>query len=282
MQAGDIAACEDLWHHAWEALRTAYALPGAEATDAERARLCRRLEHLRSTDPEGSWVADDGGAVCGVAQAFRREGLWVLSLLGVAVSSQSRGVGRALLERTLRYGDGTSPGLILSSRDPRAMHRYAAAGFALHPTVAAMGILDHARLPDAPRREVRRGTGDDLAHVGAIGRRLRGAAHGPDVEFLLAEGAQLLVAEDGFALFGAVRPILLAATHEDTARALLRAGFASMPDGSTVDAIWITGQQQWAIRLCVELGLELHPAGAVMVRGEPGPLAPYLPSGAFG
>lgn len=282
MEADDVGVCEELWHHAWEALCAAHALPAPGATGEDRARLCRRIEHLRRTDPGGSWVAVDDGAVRGLAQALLREGLWVLSLLGVAVSSQSQGVGRALLEQALAYGGSPQRGLILSSPDPRAMHRYAAAGFALLPTVVATGTLDHARLPDRAAPEVRRGTGDDLAHVAGLGRGLRGAAHGPDIEFLLAEGAQLLVAEEGFALFGAVRPILLAATDEETAAALLRAGFAAMPDGSSVEAMWITGQQQWAIRLCVELGLELHPAGAVMVRGEPGPLAPYLPSGAFG
>ena len=282
MEEGDIATCEELWQEAWEALRQAYAMGGSGPTGAERARLRRRIAHLRATDPGGSWVADDDGMITGLAQAFVRDGLWVLSLLAVAVSSQSRGVGRSLLERTLRYGDGDGPGLILSSRDPRAMHRYAAAGFALHPSVMAMGTVDHARLAGDPGVDVRPGAAGDLDHAAYLGRRLRGAPHGPDVEFLLGEGAQLFVAEGGFTVFGERGPVVLAATDERTAGALLHAGLGALPDGAAVGMLWVTGRQQWAIQAAIELGFELHPQGAVMVRGAPGPLSPYLPSGAFG
>lgn len=286
MEADDVVPCEALWQDSFAALRQAYALPGASPTDEERARLCRRIEYLRGTDPAGSWVADDDGMIIGLAQALVREGLWVLSLLGVAVSSQSSGVGKALLERTLTYGDPGGPGLIQSSRDPRAMRRYVSAGFALHPALSAVGVVDRARLSEADsgRRGpgVRRGSADDLAQVAALGRRLRGAAHGTDVEFLLGEGAELLVADQGFAFVWEARPVVLAAADDDTARGLLRAALATGDDGTPVHVDWITASQQWAIRACVEAGLELHPEGAVMVRGAPGPMSPYLTSGAFG
>lgn len=283
MEADDVTACEELWHHSWAALRLAYGLPGSSPSAEDRARLRRRIEHLRGTDPEGSWVADDDGMVSGIAQAFVRQGLWVLSLLGVAVSCQSQGVGRALMERALGYGPADGPGLIMSSRDPRAMHRYVSAGFRLDPVVAAMGELDRSRLPAGPLAgKVRAGDPGDFERVADISRRQRGAAHGPDLEFLLAQGARLLVSDDGFAVFGATRPVLLAAADADSARALLLAGMADMPDGAEIEVGWMTSSQQWAIRSCVELGLELHNAGAVMVRGAPGPLTPYLPSGAFG
>jgi hypothetical protein len=91
-----------------------------------------------------------------------------------------------------------------------------------------------------------------------------------------------VVPDRGYAL---VRPngvAIVAALDEDTATQLLVAGLAATPEGATVDVNWMTGAQQWAIRTCTDLGLELHPAGAVMVRGSPGPLAPYIPNGAFG
>lgn len=284
MEAEDVVACEALWKDSFEALREAYALPGAPPTEADRARLRRRMEYLRDTDPGGAWVADDDGMVVGLAQAAVREDLWVLSLLGVAVSSQSSGVGKALLERALTYGDRGSAGLIQSSRDPRAMRRYVAAGFALLPALTAVGVVDQARLAEVQGTgpAVRHGGREDLAHVAGLGRRLRGAAHGTDVEFLLGEGCELLVADDGFALAGSARPVLLAATDDVTARALLLATLATGTDGAPVHVDWITASQQWAIRSCVEVGLELHPEGAVMVRGAPGPMTPYLPSGAFG
>lgn len=280
MEHGDIPACEETWFDAWGALREAYGLRGGPPSDQDRARLRRRLAHLLRTDPGGSWVADEDGAVVGLAQALVRQDLWVLSLLGVAVSWQSQGVGRDLMGRAMTHGDPSSPGLIMSSRDPRAMRRYTSAGFRLLPCVAAVGEVDRGRLPDLTGVQV--GTRRDLDHVEAVTRRLRGAGHGPDIGFFLDEGANLLLADGGYAIFSDVRPLVLAAASESTAGTLLAAGLAAVPPGTAVDVTWMTGDQQWAIRTCVELGLELHPQGAVMVRGAPGPLAPYLPSGAFG
>src|SRR5207244_2814502 len=63
--------------------------------------------------------------------------LWVLADPFVAPAAQNQGVGRALLEHTLAYAKESEPGLIVSSPEPRAIRRYASAGFALHPTVVA-------------------------------------------------------------------------------------------------------------------------------------------------
>ena len=49
----------------------------------------------------------------------------------VAPTAQNQGVGRALLEHTLAYAKESEPGLIVSSPEPRAIRRYASAGFAL-------------------------------------------------------------------------------------------------------------------------------------------------------
>ena len=47
-------------------------------------------------------------------------------------------------------------GIILSSLDPRALHRYATAGFGLSPSVQAHGSVDRSALP-APSAAVREG-----------------------------------------------------------------------------------------------------------------------------
>jgi hypothetical protein len=160
------------------------------------------------------------------------------------------------------------------------MHRYVQAGFALHPSVAASGTIRRSRLVATP--QVRDGNDADLELVARIDRRVRGSAHGPELSLLLEESRLAVVPDRGYAL---VRPngvAIVAALDEDTATQLLVAGLAATPEGATVDVNWMTGAQQWAIRTCTDLGLELHPAGAVMVRGSPGPLAPYIPNGAFG
>ena len=43
----------------------------------------------------------------------------------------------------------------------------------------------------------------------------------------------------------------------------------------------VTHGQQWAVEVLVDAGLTLHTVGAVFVKGDVGPMTPYLPSGAF-
>jgi hypothetical protein len=45
--------------------------------------------------------------------------------------------------------------------------------------------------------------------------------------------------------------------------------------------VWITAEQQWAVEVVALAGLRLVPSRALCVRGRPGPLHPYLPSGPF-
>jgi len=44
---------------------------------------------------------------------------------------------------------------------------------------------------------------------------------------------------------------------------------------------WITAGQDWAVSVVLGAGLGLTGHGALCVRGDPGPLAPYLPSAPF-
>ena len=118
-----------------------------EETPEVTARGMARIAHLQRTDPGGAWVAEIDGQIAGVALALVREGLWGLSLLAVEPAHQSRGIGRRLFEPALAYGDGTRGGIILSSQDPRAMRRYALAGFALRPCITAAGALNRNLLP---------------------------------------------------------------------------------------------------------------------------------------
>jgi hypothetical protein len=74
-----------------------------------------------------------------------------------------------------------------------------------------------------------------------------------------------------------VRPV--AATTPEAARALLVTGLAALEGEVTVDVV--TGNQQWAVSLMLELRLPFRPADALAVRGFR-PTACYLPDGAYG
>jgi len=266
------------------------ALP---ATDEERRQVMnrsteeverrkRRYRHFLEHDPEGAWVAVDDDGVAGVALALEREGIWVLSLLAVAEEYRDRSLGKMLLDRALIYGEGCRGAMIAASTHPAAMRRYALAGFALQPTLMASGGVSRESLPAGLK--AREGSEEDLEVAAKIDRTIRGAPHGPDLELLLRNGSRLLVADgpegSGYAVLLEGSPALLAATSPGTATDLLWSCLAES-DGNEVEVHWITAAQNWALPVVLGAGLSLSPAGPLCVRGELGPLTPYLPSGPY-
>jgi GNAT superfamily N-acetyltransferase len=278
----DVDAAREVQTRAFEQHDRAFGDPVPEITPSVVERQRGRFRHFIAHDPAGSWVAVSNGAVVGAALALRRDRLWGLSLLAVDPEAQSRGIGRALLDASLTYADGVDAAVILSSRDPRAIRRYATAGFALHPQVSASGPMDRSLLP-APDPRVREGDVADADFADAVDRQVRGAARGPD-HHLLSGIAQLYVVDDasrrGYAyLRHDGRIVTVAATDDDTATALLWRCLADGPgDERTVDHV--NGEQQWAIRVAVQARLTLKPAGPVFWRGRTPP-ANYLPDGAY-
>jgi GNAT superfamily N-acetyltransferase len=255
-------------------------MPKSDPERGERWR--RRILHPYEMDPGGTFVAELGGRIVGVSQVIIRERLWQLSILTVEPAAQSTGAGRALMDAALTYDGGTEAGLIVSSSDPRAIRLYARAGFEVLPTLETTGQVDRRKLrPSDPH--VRVGGLDDLEALAAVSREVRGGPHTPELEFALATGAMLLRYGDrGFAV---VQPNwcvwLLLARDEEAATALLWSALEAVGESDQVIMRWVTAGQQWAIQVAVAAGLGLTSRGALCVRGAPGTLAPYLPSGAF-
>ena len=237
----------------------------------------RRFRYVIETDPGGAWLAEEDGRPVGAGLAIMREGLWGLSMLVVHPDAQSGGVGRALLERTLRYGDGARGGIIASSGDSRALRAYARAGFAMHPAAQATGVPRRLEMPPG----VREGSAADRGLTEAVDRAVRGAAHGADIETILTDSRMLVVEGRGYALARADHLALLAATDVDAARDLLRAVIATAPDGEELRIEYLTAAQGWAVDVVLEAGLALSLHTALFLRGDVGPFHPYLPSGAY-
>jgi GNAT superfamily N-acetyltransferase len=240
-----------------------------------------RIAHLQATDPEGCWVAERDGEIVALALSLVRDDVWGLSLFAVKPGLQGQGLGRRTLEPALRYADGRRGAIILSSTDPRAMRRYFRAGFLLRPCVASAGQLNRSRLPAGLRSRPGHPEADrDL--LDAASRHARGAGHGPDHEAIAAVGGQLLVLDGrGYAWHREGSPVLLAARDEEAAADLLWSCFAAGPPGGSVHVDFITEHNNWAIAVSLDAGLALSPDGPVFVRGDTGPFAPYLPSGAY-
>ena len=280
MRPSDVIEAECSWDHAYRELLIENNLPTSERTPEFIELRQRRLAHLRGTDPLGSWVAESDGTIIGVAQAHIRGDRWVLAILGVVPDHQDQGVGRDLLDRTLDYGRSAPLGAIFSSPDPRAVHRYASAGFDLQPSAVGSGPARH-RLEAPPG--VRVGSIDDIDTVDGVDLHVRGGARTVDIEFQLRMGAELLVADgDGYALVRQGWVWALTATTEAAASRLLEAAVARLPEGAPINVSWITARQQWAVRVLVDAGVSLFVHEAVMTRGPWEPEHPYLASGIFG
>src|SRR3954470_16610778 len=189
MREGDAPAVDDLCR------RVLYHEVAGDSEADRRARSLARIEHLRTTDPQGAWVAEHDGAIAGVALALVREGVWGLSLFAVADELQRRGVGRRLLDAALACAPDARGRIILSTEHPGAMRRYVLAGLSLHPCVQAAGIPDRSRIPDVAGRVEDAGAAG-IAVAEAVARHVRGAGHGPDLPVLLEHRCRLLTFED--------------------------------------------------------------------------------------
>jgi GNAT superfamily N-acetyltransferase len=103
--------------------------PVVRPTDAPVASDARRG---LTSDPDGYFCAVEEGRIRGMVSALVRGRLWYLSMFFVLPGAQGRGVGRALLERALAYGEarGAQVRFTWATLDPRAQARYVMAGMA--------------------------------------------------------------------------------------------------------------------------------------------------------
>ena len=283
LEADDVEAVREVQTRAFDELDRAAGEPPYEMTDAAKQRQRWRVQHFLTHDPEGSWVATLDGQVVGTALALRRASYWGLSLLVVSPEHQSRGIGRLLLDASLAYADGVERAIILSSQDPRAMRRYATAGFELFPQVRAKGVIDRAllRTPDLP---VRPGSLDDAAFADSVDIVVRGAPRGVDHEVILRTAAMYVVDDGSRRGYAYIRSdgrlVTVAANDPSAATALLWSCLAHPCAGDERTIDHLTGEQQWAIRVALQARLALAPMGPVFWRGATPPYH-YLPDGAY-
>lgn len=249
-------------------------------SDAQRA--AGRLAHARfvERDGPGAWVAVADDRVVGVAESIRRGDFWGLSMLFVHPDFQSRGVGARLLEAAMGYAAGASQRMIESSPDARALRRYFLAGLAMHPAAEVSGVADRRSIPRSlPGRD---GGKDDLDLVTSVEAHL-GRSRAEDVAFVLSDDRFRLDVVDsgpgrGWVLWAPDRLIMLGATDEQTATALLWRHLGACEGEVRVSGF--TAATQWGLAVAHEARLSVQVSGALFVDGMDIP-APWIPSGWF-
>ena len=258
--------------------------PPPERRDSGRAeRWSERTRHFLRTDAGGCWVAEDETGLVGFATSFVRDTTWCLATYVVRPGLQGRGIGRALLDAAMQHGRACLHGMLSASTDPKALRRYHQAGFALHPHMRLTGEPDRSAIPVVEK--VRDGSAGDIDLANSVDRQVRGAAHGPDHEYLL-EHHRMLVSDSttgsGYAYLGhrEMVVVLLAATNRRTATRLLWAALADAPAEERLTIPHVTAANGWAIDVGMAARLDLHQDGYLALRGM-NPPAPYLHHGAL-
>lgn len=284
LRDADVEAAEMMSSTAMDAMDRAFGVTVPER-DAQRIQWSHeRIRHIAASDPDGSVVAERDGEIVGVGLAVRRRSFWFLSLLAVRGDLQGTGVGKRLIDATLEYGKDCPLGMIGASPDPRALRRYAKAGFELHPAYSAEGVPDLSEAPSG--LGVREGEWDrDREFFETLVAQRRGEPYGPDLDFLRRPDSRLFVRDGSSPADRAVcmlrrnKSVMVAAASDEAARRVLWAAIAEAPHDVALP--YITGNQQWAIDIAIAARLTLKLGDTLCVKGMAVP-APYLATGVLG
>jgi GNAT superfamily N-acetyltransferase len=158
------------------------------------------MRHLWGTAAE-NWVAEDAaGRLVGWAMSIAREGHLELVLFFVEPGAQSRGLGRALLDRA--FPEGREHGRsIVATQDPRALSLYLRSGVG-YVTSTVDVILAGSPRPGEPGLSFRRLDAGEASveAVAAIEREVLGFGRRPETSFLLGRRPAWLAERDGRAV----------------------------------------------------------------------------------
>jgi GNAT superfamily N-acetyltransferase len=147
--AADVPAMLEVFFHAMENLDQQRHRP---LQPRNAAPLEMHFEHLLSTDPSSSMVADDHGRVVAFGIVMRRGNDAFLSFLFVEPRWQSHGLGRAVLDACLRGAGETQRVSTCAEADqPVSTGLYASLGLAPRaPIYLLRGALADDALPGLP------------------------------------------------------------------------------------------------------------------------------------
>src|SRR5665647_3106536 len=146
-------------------------------------------------DPDGLWIAEDGGDVVGFAWSWVCGDLWFLAQLFIAPAQQGRGIGNELIKRTLehaRKAGATNKALITFTFNRVSQGLYIRHGLFPKMPIYFFGVPRERLngLPDAPLRCVPiENTEAQLASLAQIDVAALGVSRAKHHRYLLGDDA---------------------------------------------------------------------------------------------
>jgi GNAT superfamily N-acetyltransferase len=141
----DLEACADVFYAADDDLMVKAGLP---IMPRNRVALLRLFGHIQATSPHRAWLAQRDGRVLGFALSAQREQLVFLSFLFIDPAEQSRGLGRALLERSMAGAEKTA--VCIFSVQPISAALYAMYGMVPRVPMYTLSGRPKRPLPELP------------------------------------------------------------------------------------------------------------------------------------
>jgi ribosomal protein S18 acetylase RimI-like enzyme len=243
-------------------------------------------------DPDGLWVAEQGGQMLGFALAWVCGDLWFLSQLFVAPGQQGRGIGHELIKRALDHAQkagATNRVLITPAFNMVSQGLYMRHGLlprlplylfsAARETVG--GKLPGAQFGHVPLRADRQ----HLNHLAQIDAQSLGISREKHHKFLIDDRdtrGVLLFAEDkcvGYAYIsrgGHVGPLAVA-RPQLMATAFRTALVIALEGQSSKLSAFLPGTSEAALGIAIECGLRIAFPMVLMCTGDFGDWRAYLP-----
>jgi GNAT superfamily N-acetyltransferase len=141
----DIEACAEVFYSADDDLMKKRGQP---PSPRNRVALTRLFSHIRETDPHRAWLAQKDGRVLGFAMSAQRGDLVFLAFLFIEPAEQGRGLGRALLERSM--AGATKTAVCIFSIQPISAALYAKFGMVPRVPIYQIGGRPKGPLPGLP------------------------------------------------------------------------------------------------------------------------------------
>jgi ribosomal protein S18 acetylase RimI-like enzyme len=242
-------------------------------------------------DPRGAWLAEDRGEIVGFAQSWVCDRLWFLAELFVAPGHQGRGIGEALLDRTLQHADAagaTTRSLITFAFNVVSQGLYVRHGLLprvpIHLCSAARDALArHAPGPMLRTTPIRM-TDDDLDVLRQIDRATLGASREKHHRYLAGDPTmQRVFVEDagervGYAYVAATGHIgPLAVMHAHAMPDAFRAALALALAGNAPQVSAFVPGTSDALAVAANRGMRFTLPMVAMSAPESGDWTRYLP-----